>query len=110
MAVFIEAPNALYLRCIVPIYRGTGKLEAITRAKGILQAICDAASSSRLLMESEDSTTVVQPDILVVCAPDKITDLTGKCSPAIFSEIVIRWQPILDKLKLDAAAPGEKVD
>jgi hypothetical protein len=34
----------------VPIYRGPDKLEAITRAKGILQAIRDAASSSRLSM------------------------------------------------------------
>jgi len=120
----------------------------------------------------ENSTTVVQPDILVVCDPKKITDrnvlgapdwiievlspatarhdhltkralyqragvreywlvhpvdrvitvytlengqysapeiadLAEERSPTIFPEIVIRWQPILDKLKLDAAPSGD---
>jgi len=120
----------------------------------------------------ERTTTVVQPDILVVCNPKKITEtniqgapdwiievlspatarhdhltkralyeragvreywlvhpvdrvitvytlqdgqyggpeiaeMTGERSPKIFPEIVIRWQPILEKLPQDAALSSE---
>ncbi len=123
--------------------------------------------------ETEDhATTVVQPDILVVCGPEKITernvrgtpdwiievlspatarhdhltkralyertgvreywlvhpvdrvitvytlkdgqyggpeiaDMAGERAPTIFPEIVIRWQPILDKLPQDGAPSDE---
>lgn len=124
--------------------------------------------------EADDqTTTVVQPDILVVCDPKKITDrnvrgapdwiievlspatarhdhltkralyeragvreywlvhpvdrvitvyvlkdgqyggpeiadMAGERAPTIFPEIVIRWQPILDKLPQDGSASEEK--
>ena len=124
--------------------------------------------------EADDrATTVVQPDILVVCDPEKITernvrgapdwiievlspatarhdhltkralyeragvreywlahpvdrvitvyvlqdgkyrspeiaDMAGERTPTIFPEIVIRWQPILDKLSQDAPHPDER--
>ena len=37
----------------------------------------------------------------------EIAEMAGERSPAIFPEIVIRWQPILDKLPDSSAAPAE---
>lgn len=39
-------------------------------------------------------------------SPPEIADLAGERSPAILPEVVIRWQPILDKLPPDAGLSG----
>lgn len=38
----------------------------------------------------------------------EIAEMAGERSPTIFPEIVIRWQPILDKLPDSSAAPTER--
>ena len=38
----------------------------------------------------------------------EIADMAGERAPTVFPEIVIRWQPILDKLPTDPVPPTEK--